>query len=227
MAFRKRELHAFTNIYSTVKKKKNSIEKNKSEEVMKCLKNLSIFVLLILVGSIQLAPVDEGRKVYDLIKSDGRFGHLAIIKECESENKPICSALLDIALRFNESKLEFAKSETTNDPDFCQNQLLKVLPDAPASPSTSPLLESLNIAWFKDTQREDDDMCKRECVIKDFYDYSDKVKPVCFFVYEQYKRLLEVAAAADAKKISTFANNASSGERAQQQKRKFDNTVGN
>jgi hypothetical protein len=203
--------------------RKNSIEKKQDRAgAMKFLKNLSIFVLLILVGSIQLAPVEDTKNVYSVIKTDKRFVKLLsqpFVKECENQNRPICSALLDIALRFDEPKLDFIENEITSDADFCNNQLLKVLPDAPTSPYTSSLLKSFNITWFKDTLKEKEDKCSNECVYWSFELYRNATKPVCFFIYDQYKFLETQASEVKiGTEKSVTAYNASGGEQLQQQK---------
>ncbi|KAG5669856.1 hypothetical protein PVAND_000147 [Polypedilum vanderplanki] len=186
---------------------------------MKCFKNLLIFVLLISIGSIYSAPVEEGKKVYDYLKNEKLFEKLNFIRECEQENKPLCSALLDIAISFNERKFEFTKDENKIDENFCQNQLLKALPEKP-SDATQPLLKSYNIAWFKDTLNKDKNLCNTECFALDYNDYSNKPKKVCIFIYNQYKFLETQNKKVENNELEkvTSANNVTSGEQTQQQK---------
>ncbi|XP_070505829.1 uncharacterized protein [Chironomus tepperi] len=159
---------------------------------MRHLKNLSFFVLFLIFNYINSAPTTETKSLYNVLKSDKRFEKLfkeKFVRECES-NQLICTALIDVTLRFNEAHIDFAANETHHDEDFCESNFLKIIPDTPTVAETSTLMKSFNLTWFKDILKHNDGkMCSEQCMYKSFEDYSSKAKPVCFFIYDQYKLL--------------------------------------
>lgn len=159
---------------------------------MKTFKILSFFALFLVISSTNSAPTGETKSLYDTISSDSRFVSLLsqkFVQECKT-SQPACIALIDVTLRLNEAHLDFAKVQNQHDDDFCSTKLLKVLPDTPTSDYTVTIEKSFNLTWFKDILKQNDGkMCSKQCTYDSYEDYSRRVKPVCVFIYEQYKML--------------------------------------
>jgi hypothetical protein len=159
---------------------------------MRHLKILSFFVLFVIFNNINSAPTGDTNSLYNVLQSDKRFDKLfkeKFVRECES-NQPICVALIDVTLRFNEAQIDFSNDETHHDEDFCESNYLKMIPDTPTVEETSTIMKSFNLTWFKDILKQNDGkVCSEQCTYKSFEDYSSKAKPVCFFIYDQYKLL--------------------------------------
>lgn len=169
------------------------------------MKHLKILIILFLtiILSIQSAPVEEKQTLFDVISKDKRFEKLLnrkIIVECKT-NKPICTSLIDVSLRFYEQKIDFSSSEVKDASDFC-NSLVKILPDSPLDETTS-LLKSFNVSWFKDIiAQENGSKCEDECTYVSFDDYDRKIKPVCSFIFNQYQLLESKSVKNETPKIS-------------------------
>lgn len=149
---------------------------------------LRISVIFIIFNSVQLAPVDEVKSLFDIVSNDSRADQLKSIKETKYEcskrkeiSESFCLAFYDISLKFNEAKLNFSQTKDDNDEEFC-NELMKVLPDKSTIDETT--LQNLqkgynkNISWIKDIFSKDAKRCQDECRYESIEDdYKIKVKP--------------------------------------------------
>ncbi|KAL7026082.1 hypothetical protein ACKWTF_013783 [Chironomus riparius] len=125
---------------------------------MRHVKILSFFVLFLIFNIIKSAPTEETKSLYNVLKSDKRFEKLfkeKFVLECES-NQPICTALIDVTLRFNEAQIDFANNEIHHEEEFCESNFINMIPDTPTVEETSLLMKSFNLTWLKDILKQND-----------------------------------------------------------------------
>lgn len=150
------------------------------------------FVIYFLIKAVQLAPVDEKTtgSLFDIVNNDSRAATLRDKRffkfECSKEtveSESICIALYDLAIKFNNSQLNFTTSPIQADSEFCSH-LLDSLPDQPSfDESTSANIKTNykhEVTWIKDVfKQKNGKKCLDECTYK-FSDYGEeelKVKP--------------------------------------------------
>jgi hypothetical protein len=159
---------------------------------------MKFLVISIILGisSTFSAPTDKKTST-SLIESDKRVQELKNqkfvsglcikSKVLDSYTDSLCFALYDVALSFNLKNVKLIgldKDENTSGQENFCSKLENELPD---SPLNSENRASNQTSWLKDVLKEKDGLtqCTEKCFYTDPSDYSQKVKPVCLFLYKQ------------------------------------------
>lgn len=159
------------------------------------MKMLKTLLIICVISTVRSAPV-ESKDLYSILVNDNRTENLrkypfvAECKETGSVSKSLCFAMFDVALTFNDRKLDFTRNNVTfDDGSFCDS-LQNYLPDTPSNNESSIAFKDL-AQWLKDTLKSNNgkDECKENCFFKDRTTYKMELSPVCRFLLNQYSFL--------------------------------------